>query len=320
MNNLSYNLSETITENLKSIEELRKKILFTPINPKKELLLRWEANINKAYWGLTLADNPLSKAQMIKILSNPLPKKLKGSEKEVVLYMQTLSFIRENWTGSSSLITTKDVLDIYDLSCKNVFGSTSAYYKSKEDLVAKILTFIESGKEHPVIQAGLLQIEIIKLSPFENGTGRVARLLSHLILSKYGYDLRGLLVIEDYYREDLISLKEATKSIEVSKNATKWLEYFTTGIKKAMEKTYTNVSGLGSGNYKKNTSALIWKLSNRQKLIFEKLDNPNIKITNREVCKMFDISQITASRDLSKMVNLGLLLPHGKGRSVYYTK
>ncbi len=314
MNNLSYNLSETITENIKSIEELRKKILFTPINPKRELLLRWEANINKSYWGLTLADNPLSKAQMVKILSNPLPKKLKESEKEVISYIQTLSTIRENWTGSQALITTKDVLNIYDLSCKNVFGSTSSYYKSKEDLVYKILNFIESGKEHPVIQAGLLQIEIIKLSPFENGTGRVARLLSHLILSKYGYDLRGLLVIEDYYREDLMSLKEATRSIETRKNATNWLEYFTTGIKKGMERTLDNITKQNTAFDRK------WKLSNRQKIIFEKLDNPNIKITNREVCKMFSISQITASRDLSKMVNLGLLLPHGKGRSVFYTK
>jgi hypothetical protein len=320
MNNLSYHLSEIIVENLKAIDELRNKILTTPINPRKELILRWEANINKTYWGLTLADNPLTKAQMMKILSNPLPKKLKSSEKEVVSYMQTLSTIRESWSGSNSLITTNDVLDIYDLSCKNVFGPTTIYFKSKEELVAKILTFIESGKEHPVIQAGLLQIELIKLSPFENGTGRVARLLSHLILSKYGYDLRGLLVIENYYREDLISLKEATKSIETRKNATFWLEYFTTGIKKGMEKTLDNISQTDTRINKKSTSSVIWKLSNRQKTIFDKLENPNIKITNREVCKMFAISQITASRDLSKMVNLGLLLPHGKGRSVYYTK
>ena len=314
MNNLSYHLSEIITENLKGIESLRNKILTTAISPKKELIFRWEANINKTYWGLTLADNPLPKSQMVKILSNPLPKKLKESEKEVVSYMQTLSTIRERWTGSQALITTKDVLNIYDLSCKNVFGSTSTYFKSKEELVSKILTFIELGKEHPVIQAGLLQIELIKLSPFENGTGRVARLLSHLILSKYGYDLRGLLVIEDYYREDLISLREATNSIEKSKNATKWLEYFTTGIKKGMERTFDNITKQNTAFDRK------WKLSSRQKIIFEKLDNPDIKITNREVCKMFSISQITASRDLSKMVNLGLLLPHGKGRSVFYTK
>lgn len=314
MNNLSYHLSETINENLKSIEDLRKKILITPIKPKVELMLRWDANINKAYWGLTLADNPLTKAQMVKILSTSLPKKLKNSEKEIISYMQTLSVIREDWTGSNIKIVTKDVLDIYDASCKSVFGSTNTYYKSKEELVSKILTFIESGKEHPIIQAGLLQIEIIKLSPFENGTGRVARLLSHLILSKYGYDLRGLLVLEDYYREDLISLREATKSIEKYKNATMWLEYFTTGVKKGMEKVVENITKSELVTHKD------WKISNRQKLILEKLENPNIKITNREVCKMFSISQITASRDLSKMVNLGILLPHGKGRSVFYTK
>lgn len=314
MVNLSYHLSETLTENLKTIEDLRKKILITPIKPKTELMLRWEANLNKAYWGLTLADNPLTKSQMIKILSSPLPKKLKDREKEVISYIQTLIYIRENWTASNKLITTKDVLDIYDLSCKSVFGSTANYYKSKEELVAKILTFIESGKENPVIQAGLLQIEIIKLSPFENGTGRVARLLSHLILSKYGYDLRGFLVLEDYYREDLISLRDATGTIEKYKNATKWLEYFTLGVKKGMEKVLENIS------HKNNASVSLWRLSNRQKLIMEKLENPNIKITNREVAKMFAVSQITASRDLSKMVNLGVLLPHGKGRSVYYTK
>jgi len=35
---------------------------------------------------------------------------------------------------------------------------------------------------------------------------------------------------------------------------------------------------------------------------------------------MFKVSQITASRDLSKLGALGLLFIHGKGRSVYYTK
>ena len=81
-----------------------------------------------------------------------------------------------------------------------------------------------------------------------------------------------------------------------------------------MEKVLENIL------HKNNASASLWRLSNRQKLIMEKLENPNIKITNREVAKMFAVSQITASRDLSKMVNLGILLPHGKGRSVYYTK
>jgi len=61
-------------------------------------------------------------------------------------------------------------------------------------------------------------------------------------------------------------------------------------------------------------------LNDRQNKILERLENPNLKITNKDVQKMFGVSQITASRDLSKMANLGILLPHGKGRSVFYTK
>ncbi len=315
MINLSYNLSEKISENLLKINELRTKILLTPIKPSNEIKLRWESNINKAYWGLTLAGNKLSKNQMLKLMSNPLPKKLSDSEKEVISYTNTLRVIYEDWSASKTAFNTKTVLDMYDLSCKPVFGSSSSYYKSKEEEVAQILKFIESGKDHPVIKSGLLQIEIIKLSPFENGTGRVARLLSHQMLSRYGYDVRGLLTLEEYYRSDLVSLREATKSIEKYKNATKWLEYFTEGVKKELEKLLRTVESLEHSQTKSN-----WKLSDRQKKIIELFENPEIKITNKLIQKEFRISQITASRDLSKMVNLGILLPHGKGRSVFYTK
>lgn len=310
MINLSYHLSENLVADLKEIETLKIKILNYPILPKNELKLRWEANINKTYWGLTLADNPLTKNQMAKLMISPLPKKMSDPQKEVVSYMNTLTYIRNNWTI--------DVMHIYDLSCKNVFGSSLSYFKTKELEVKKIIEFVESGKIHPVIQTGLIQIEIIKLSPFENGSGRVARLLSHQILNKYAYDLKGFLVLEDYYREDLVSLKEALSSIEKYKNATYWLEYFTKGVRLSMEKVLHGLTIVGSDPAISKSS--LWKLTDRQNKILERLENPDLKITNKEVQKMFAVSQITASRDLSKMANLGILLPHGHGRSVFYTK
>ncbi|WKZ25566.1 MAG: hypothetical protein QY322_04275 [bacterium] len=316
MINLSYHLSEEIKENLSIVDKLRTQILTTPLKPRTENLLKYQSDIEKAYWGLTLAKNPITKTQAYKLMSKPLPKKLNDYQKEVVSYIETLRLIREYWTASKSQISSKNILEIYNISCKSVFGSTSTYFRSKESEVADILKFIESGNDHPVIQAGLLQIEITKLSPFENGTGRVAKLLSHLMFSKHGYDLRGLLILEDYYRSDLVSLKEALESIEKDKNATFWLEYFTEGVKKS----YQNTLKLVTDPTKSKFSPNFYKLSDRQKSIMEKMNNPEVKISNKEVCKMFKISQITASRDLSKMVNLGLLLPHNKGRSTFYTK
>ena len=121
MLNLTYHLSETIQENLKRIDELRTKILLTPLSPKQEMKLRYEANISKSYWALTLADNPLTKAQIIKLLDNPLPKKLTDPQKEIVGYLNALSYIHNYWSGQNKQITTRTVLDLYDLSCKKSF-------------------------------------------------------------------------------------------------------------------------------------------------------------------------------------------------------
>ena len=78
--------------------------------------------------------------------------------------------------------------------------------------------------------------------------------------------------------------------------------------------TYSNLS---SEDYLPNS---FWQLNDRQKSILGFLENPDATITNKRVRSLFKISQITASRDLTKLANLGLLFAHGKGRSVFYTK
>lgn len=317
MINLPFHFSDHMAENLDLSSKLRTKILITPLSPRKELKLRWEANLEKIYWGLTLADNPLSKKQMAKMLTASESKKMSNSQKEVVAYKNALDHIRNNWTGSREILTTKDILNIYDMSSKKVFGSTTSYFKSKESEVLEILKYIESGNDHPIIKAGLLQIEIIQLSPFENATGRVARLLSHLVLAQHGYDLRGLLVLEDYYRSDLTSFKKASKSIGLHSSATIWLEYFSLGVLKGMEKTLANIQNNKTQNL---ISTSYWKINERLEKIINYLENPNKKITNKDVQKQFGVSQITASRDLAKLTSMGILLSHGKGRSVTYTK
>lgn len=317
MINLPFHLSDNIKQNLELSDKLRIKVLTSPLPPRKEIKLRWEANLEKIYWGLTLADNPLSKKQMAKVLTSIPLKKMSGFQKEVLAYKNALYFIYNNWTGSSSILTPKDILYIYDIACKNVFGSTTSYFKSKETEVLQILKYIESGNDHPIIKAGLIQIEITRLSPFENATGRVARLLSHLILAKYGYDLRGFLVLEDYYRSDIVTLKNVSKSVEMHSSATVWLEYFSLGVVNGMQKVLNNIQNNNPSN---TISQSYWKLNERLEKIISSLENPNSKITNKDVQKEFGVSQITASRDLTKLTSMGILLSHGKGRSVTYTK
>ena len=86
----------------------------------------------------------------------------------------------------------------------------------------------------------------------------------------------------------MISLKEATTSIERYKNATYWLEYFTEGVKLGMEKVLKNLEITGSEPVRQ----FGWKLTDRQNKILERLENPNLKITNKDVQKSFHIFPI----------------------------
>ena len=61
-------------------------------------------------------------------------------------------------------------------------------------------------------------------------------------------------------------------------------------------------------------------LNERQKKILAHLDEPGSSINNRSLQKMTGISQMTAARDLSKLVEHGLIISHGKGRGVVYTR
>lgn len=58
-------------------------------------------------------------------------------------------------------------------------------------------------------------------------------------------------------------------------------------------------------------------LSERQMRIVEHI-NTNGKITNREVRKMFKISNRASLDEINKLMELQILKSEGKGRSLYY--
>lgn len=314
---LVYAVSDYLKETITKAEKLREKILLTPIPPKIERRLRWEANLEKIFWALSLAENPINKANMARLLASPPKKKLTNFEKEVLGYKRALDYIKEEWTASPQPITPSVILKIYNLACEPVFGSSRASFRAKKNDLAYFLDYLQTGNEHPLIQAGVAQIQIIKISPFEYANRRVARLFTYLMLYKNGFDCRDLLVLEKYYRTDVVSLKEALASVEKTQNLTFWLEYFTKGVLLQLEKA---VEEIHLPKFKTDLSSSFWRLTEEQKQILQYLENPENKITNKDVQQMFGVSQITASRWLAKLVSLGLLLSYGKGRAVFYTR
>src|SRR3989338_3354676 len=102
---LNYNLSSNLQSLLQEISVLRQNILLAQIPPAIEVRLRWEALLSKVYWGLTISNSPVSKAEIGTLLAYQTKKRLNQFQKEVVAYKNTLTYIKQDWLLSGKKVT-----------------------------------------------------------------------------------------------------------------------------------------------------------------------------------------------------------------------
>lgn len=311
MLNITYNVSPKLNEYLKEIEDLRSQILLKPLSPDLELNLHWEASFDQIHYSLKLAGNPLKRIDMAKILSQINPKTANEQQREVIKYKQALDYIRQNWQGSPQSVTSEAVITLHRIIDNGALRVPQAGLQA-------LLDYLQAEGENPIIQAAIVCIEMEKMQLFTENNSLIARLTATLFLSKYGYDLKGLLSFEAGFMQDEKKYKENHERALDTVSLTLWIEYFAENILEQMEKTIQTINNPKPKNIQNKKA--FWELQERQKKILSLLEQLQTTITNRQIQKKFKISQITASRDLAKLTKLGFLFGHGKGRSVYYTR
>lgn len=310
MVNISYTESIPLKTALRKIDLRRSELLLSVISPENEIYLRWISIIERVYYALSLTNSPLTKGDVTKVLNDLINHPFSMEEQDAFNFKKALDMINEKWISSKKHI---NISDITELNQKLNQGKLNI----KADDLTHSLSYFQNSNEHPVIQAGLAHYQIYALSSANNRNTRFSSLISYLFLYKEGYDFRGLLIIDDYLRRNyadyILNLDQAVQTGA----QTIWLEFFSKAVLTSLDKSLERIN---KDNSEALSSPLAQTLTQRQKEILSLLDNPESSINNRQVQKIFKISQITASRDLSKLASLLLIFPHGKGRSIYYTK
>lgn len=310
MLNISYTISPKLIKYLSRIENLRKVIHLTPLTQNTKLKLRWESTLNRIYASLALSGNSLKRMDMAKLLSQN-KKRLSKEEQKVINYKIAIDYILQNWLGSSNPIDSEAIIVLSKIIGQDRLSAP------KEELT-HLFEYLTAKQENPIIQAAIAYIELMKMQPFTSNNQIIASLASTLFLHKYGYDFRGFIAYEAEWIGDYSYFKENLKLALDIPSLTLWLEYFALCVLHQLEKLDQSLSR--SNQTITDSPKALWELNDRQKSILAYLDRPDITITNRKIQEKYDISQITASRDLGKLTSLGLLFSHGKGRSVYYTR
>lgn len=318
MLSLSYTISPQLKDSLDKIEFLRKSILSTPLSHANRLRFVWDAKVNRVYYSLLLSGQQISKTLVSKTMSSYSKKRMDDQEEEIINYKNSLDYIDRVWYVSDRQINSKDIIKLYEkLISSRVTKAQMGLFRGADKSISYFLDYLQSYPESPIIQAAIAQAEIFDTTSFLSHNDRLARLVSVMFLYKYGYDFGGMLNLEEKWFLDRVKYDAMINMVVKGQKITPWLEYFIDTALFQSEKTLQNIV---KTKFNRDVSDSFWKLNDRQKQIANLLDQPGSSITNRSVQKKFRISQITASRDLSKMASLGLLFPHGKGRSVYYTR
>lgn len=175
-------------------------------------------------------------------------------------------------------------------------------------------------KLDPVIKAGLAHLWFVTLHPFDDGNGRIGRAICDMALARadgspqrfYSLSAQMQREREDYYN----SLEQTQKG---TLDVTAWLTWFLSCLLRAVQSANEELKGVV---YLANLSHHLpsGKLNERQmKMLNMMMHGFNGNLTTGKWAKIAQCSTDTALRDVSELVELGVLLKAGESkRAAHY--
>jgi len=123
-------------------------------------------------------------------------------------------------------------------------GSTTVRFKpvpaartpfAIDDLIDRYQHAVAKGEHHPVLLTGLLILDLLVIHPFEDGNGRVARLLTNAMLIEHGYNVGRYVSVEQAVAESADAYYQALLESTLgwhdgTADPWPWLGYFTNVI------------------------------------------------------------------------------------------
>jgi len=176
----------------------------------------------------------------------------------------------------------------------------------------------DKSEMHPIIKAGIIHHEMVRIHPFIDGNGRVSRVVATLILLLGGYDIRRFFSLEEYYDRDAASYYQSLQKAS-SGDLTSWLEYFTFGAAIEFEKIKEKILRLSKDvKLKEKFGGQQIYLTERQVKIIEYIQEVGY-LQNQAFLTLFtNVSEDTVLRDVQDLVKKGLIKKVGSTKSARY--
>lgn len=184
-----------------------------------------------------------------------------------------------------------------------------------EELVMWISDSLEEKLYHPLISIGVFVVIFLAIHPFQDGNGRLSRLLTTLLMLKNGYNYASYSslesVIEANKEEYYLSLQRTQKAWQAQQaDWQPWLMFFFRCLQR--QKRHLEVK-LEKEKILLNT---ITPLS--QQILDLLISHGRLGIS--EITSLASANRNTIKKCLAALVKNGLIFRHGRGKASWYTR
>lgn len=341
-----FSITNSIANNLIEIERVKETVKSLPINPKLLNSLRETAKVSAIHYSTQIEGNKLTQKEVSNLINHKVSNTGRiRDEKEIKGYYAALDYV-EKLIKDKSVLTEDNIKYIHALvsggsnsklkkneyrQAQNVITDSltgGIVYmppeaKDVEGLMKEFVRWINSDDDIPVpIKAAIIHYQFVTIHPYFDGNGRTARLLTTFFLHRYGYDLKGIYSLEEYYAKDLQGYYDAL-TIGNSHNyylgrqnadITKWVEYFINGMAKAFNAVCIKAQKQENS---KDEFKILRELDAKQREILTLFETQKF-ITSKDIAEFFKFSARSARLLASQWVDKGFLTASGNGKQRKY--
>ena len=331
-----FTYTDKIVNYIAKIASAKEVISNAKIIPLYDAKLKQDALIRSSHYSTSIEGNPLNLDE-VKTLINNNEKPTTKAEQEVLNYFNVLNQlnnycdkpITKNTILSVHKDLTKDLLKnpeyegkfrdtrvfIGNLHTQKINYMPPDAYKVPY-LVDELLDWLNNSTDemYPVIIAGILHYELVRIHPFVDGNGRTSRLMATLILSIHKFNIDNYFTLDEFYNIDRQAYVDALNSADKNHDLTNWLEYFCRGVLYSIDKVKSEVLKLAEITSKYDTAI---QLTPNEISVLTLLEEKK-HIQNKDIQGMLNISPQASYKIIKKLKDKKLIKSIGKGRNTEY--
>lgn len=343
-----FTITNKVLKNIGIIEAAKEVIDHAPLLPYYEKEFRKNALIRTVHYGTHIEGNELNLTQAGKVLDGQEVVGRDRDIQEVINYREVMEYISDKGEviRDKKKVDEETIKKIHKLTVEKILPSQQCGKYRKTQVVVKnnqtqevsfrpprpevvspqvneLIAYInskESQEIHPILNSGIVHYELVRIHPFVDGNGRVARALSTLLLFLEGYDIRKFFSLEEYFDLAATEYYEALQS--VGKNGgdlTIWLEYFTHGLAIELSKIKDKVERISvDGKLREKLGGKPLMLTDRQLKIIEYIQSTGY-LQNKAFKTLFPmVSEDTILNELKPLLERGIIGKQGVTKGAKY--